>query len=253
VNTGALDVSQFSAGDLVLGIGFVNPFGMAPPDFMAVTVADVPMGRDDNNNCNGDSGGSGSNNCTCNSSGDGDGGGSDGGGNNCTCNSSGDGSDGGGNNCACNSSGDGDGNGGGDGNNGNCNNNAKSAQMDIDWGNSGTTAPFKTLTAADLDLDVTNANIGGKHEIQTNPQTINIKSLSTDVLITGATSGMTLFAIAGQHGRATDNFSSFADFEAALAADLNGTTSALRLTADGAYDAASNTFTAQRITILLSN
>ena len=134
----------------------------------------------------------------------------------------------------------------------NCNN-ANSAQLDIDWGNSGTTAPFKALTAADLDLDVTNANIGDKHEIQTNPQTINIKSLSTDVLITAAGSGMTLFAIAGQHDRATDNFSSFADFEAALAADLNGTTSALRLTADGVYDAASNTFTAQRITILLSN
>jgi hypothetical protein len=34
---------------------------------------------------------------------------------------------------------------------------------------------------------------------------------------------------------------------------LNGTTTALRLTADGTYDAASNTFTARRITILLSN
>jgi hypothetical protein len=41
------------------------------------------------------------------------------------------------------------------------------------------------------------------------------------------------------------------DFEAALAADLDGTTTALRLTADGMYDAASNTFTAQRITVLL--
>jgi hypothetical protein len=35
--------------------------------------------------------------------------------------------------------------------------------------------------------------------------------------------------------------------------DLNGTTTALRLTADGQYDAAGNTFTARRITILLSN
>ena len=227
VNTGALDVSQFSGGDLVLGIGFVNPFGTAPPDFMAVTVADVLMGGN-NNICNGNSGGSGSNNC-CNSSGD----------------NSGDGN-GGGNDCMCN------GNSGGGGNE-NCNDNAKSAQMDIDWGNSGTTVPFKTLTAANLDLDVTNANIGRNHDIQTNPQTIDIKSLSTDVLITGAGSGMTLFAITGQHGRATMNFSSFADFEAALAADLNGTTSALRLTADGVYDAANNTFIAQRITILLSN
>jgi hypothetical protein len=39
----------------------------------------------------------------------------------------------------------------------------------------------------------------------------------------------------------------------ALAADLNGTTTALRLTAQGQYDASTNTFTAQRIAILLSN
>jgi len=55
LNTGALDVSQFAAGDLVVGIGFVNPFGAAPPDFMAVTVADVLMGGNDNT-CNSNSG-----------------------------------------------------------------------------------------------------------------------------------------------------------------------------------------------------
>jgi hypothetical protein len=72
-------------------------------------------------------------------------------------------------------------------------------------------------------------------------------------MIVGAASGMTLFAITGQHGRMTDNFQSFADFEKALAADFDGTTTALRLTAQGQYDASTNTFTAQRITILLSD
>jgi hypothetical protein len=38
-----------------------------------------------------------------------------------------------------------------------------------------------------------------------------------------------------------------------LAADLDGTIKALRLTAQGQYEAATNTFTAQRITILLTN
>lgn len=136
---------------------------------------------------------------------------------------------------------------------GNDNNNGKSAQMDIDWGNSGTTTPFKALSATDLDLDVTNSSIGGKHRIQIDPQDVNIEQLPSDVMIVGATSGMTLFAITGQHGRMTGNFQSFADFEKVLAADLNGTTTALRLTAQGQYDASSNTFTAQRITILLSN
>jgi hypothetical protein len=104
-----------------------------------------------------------------------------------------------------------------------------------------------------LDLDVNNNSIGSKHRIQVDPQDVDIERLSSDVMIVGATSGMTLFAITGRHGRMTDNFQSFTDFEKALAADLNGTTTALRLTAQGQYDATTNTFTAQRITILLSN
>jgi hypothetical protein len=143
----------------------------------------------------------------------------------------------------------GDDNGDNDGND----NSGKGAQLDIDWGNKGTTSPFKALSATNLDLDVANGSIGSKHRIQVDPQDIDIEQLSSDVMIMGATSGMTLFAITGQHGRMTDNFQSFADFEKALAADLNGTTTALRLTAQGQYDATTNTFTAARITILLSN
>ena len=143
----------------------------------------------------------------------------------------------------------GDDNGDNDGND----NSGKGAQLDIDWGNKGTTSPFKALSATNLDLDVANGSIGSKHRIQVDPQDIDIEQLPSDVMIVGATSGMTLFAITGQHGRMTDNFQSFADFEKALAADLNGTTTALRLTAQGQYDATTNTFTAARITILLSN
>ena len=112
---------------------------------------------------------------------------------------------------------------------------------------------FKALDASHLDLDVSNSSIGDHHRIQVDPQNIDITALASDPSIVAASSGMTLFAIAGQHGRTTDNFNTFADFEAALAMDLNGTTTALRLTADGQYDASSNTFTARRITVLLSN
>jgi hypothetical protein len=132
-------------------------------------------------------------------------------------------------------------------------NSGKGAQMDIDWGNAGTTTPFKTLDASHLDLDVANSSIGSHHRIQVDPKDIDITALATDPSIVAASSGMTLFSITGQHGRATNNFFAFADFEAALAKDLDGKTTALRLDADGQYDAASNTFSARRITILLSN
>jgi hypothetical protein len=272
VTTGALDVSQFSMGETLLSIGFVSPFGTAPPDFKAVTVAGVVMGGNDNNNCNtegdgnnncmcnGNSGGDGNNNCMCNGNSGGDGN------NNCMCNGNGGGD--GNNNCMCNGNSGGDGNNncmcngnsGGDGNNNcmcngnnNCVNNAATAELDVDWSNPGTTKPFKSLTATGLDLDVTNSSIGSDHEIEMPSQTVDIESLATDVSIAGAGSGMTLFVINRGNGRETDSFGSFADFEGALSADLNGTTTALRLTAEGVYDAAGRTFTAQRITILLSN
>jgi hypothetical protein len=292
VRTGALDVSPFSVGQALLGIGFVGPFGKTPPDFNAVTLANVVMGNNDNNNCNGNSGGSGNNNCVCNDNSggsnnnncvcndnsggsgnnncmcNGDSGGS--GNNNCMCNGNSSGNDncmcngnsgGSGNdNCMCNGNSGGsgndncmcNGNSGGSGNN-NCVNNPASAELDIDWSNPGTTKPFKSLTATALDLDVTNSNIGSDHEIEMPSQNLDIKSLGTDVSIAGAGSNMTLFAINRGNGREIDNFASFADFEAALSADLNGTTTASRLTAEGVYDVGSNTFTAQRVTILLSN
>jgi hypothetical protein len=262
VTTGALDVSQFAIGGSMLGIGFVSPFGKAPPDFTAVTIANGTIGK--NVNCNGNSDG-GSNNCTCNgNSGDGgnnncmcNGNSSDGGNNNCMCN--GNSGDGGNNNCMCNgNSGDGGSNNctcngnSSDGGNNNCIN-AQAAQLDIDWGNSGTATPFKTLAPTGLDLDRSNASIGSNHEIETDQGNINIESMAVDVSITGSSSGMDLFSITRQRGQATDSFGSFSEFEAALAADLDGTTMALRLTAEGQFNAASNTFTAQRITILLSN
>jgi hypothetical protein len=185
LGTGNLNLAPFTVGGSLLGIGLVAPFGGAPPDFNAITLANGSQGDIDDNDDDND-------------------------------------------------------------------NSGKGAQMDIDWGKSGTTAPFKTLDATHLDLDVSNSSIGSHHRIQVDPQDIDITALASDPSIVSA-SGMTQFAITGQHGRATDNFSSFADFESALATDLNGTTTALRLTADGQYDAASNTFSARRITILLSN
>jgi hypothetical protein len=185
LSTGNLSLTPFTVGSSLLGIGFVAPFGGAPPDFNAMTLAGGSQGDIDDNDDDND-------------------------------------------------------------------NSGKGAQMDIDWGKSGTTAPFKTLDATHLDLDAANSSIGSHHRIQVDPQDIDITALASDPSIVAA-GGMSEFAITGQHGRATDNFSSFADFESALATDLNGTTTALRLTADGQYDAASNTFSARRITILLSN
>ena len=50
-----------------------------------------------------------------------------------------------------------------------------------------------------------------------------------------------------------ENFNTFADFVAQLAADLTGTTGVVAVTAAGRYDSTTNMFTATRITVLLGN
>src|SRR5882757_9216166 len=66
-------------------------------------------------------------------------------------------------------------------------NRGKGAQMDIDWGNSGTTAPFKALDASHLDLDVSNSSIGDHHRIQVDSQDIDITALASDPSIVAST------------------------------------------------------------------
>jgi hypothetical protein len=185
--THALDLTSFTLGSSMLGIGLVSPFGAAPPDFSALTLAQQSAGNDGDDNDQGDG------------------------------------------------------------------SRGKGAQLDIDWGKSGTSAPFKALDAQHLDLDVDNASIGGHHRIQVDPQDVDIRSLTSDPSIVGAASSTTQFSITREHGGDTDNFHAFSDFEAALAQDLDGTTKALRMTAQGQYDAATNVFTARSINIQLGD
>jgi hypothetical protein len=79
-----------------------------------------------------------------------------------------------------------------------------------------------------------------------------VRALGQNLDLVAAT-GAARFAISGMHGRQTDNFESFGDFEAAVNSALTGGTPALRITADGEFDAAGDVFTARRITLLLSN
>jgi hypothetical protein len=187
LGTGSLDLTPFAIGQPALGIGFVASFGAAPPDFMAVTLANSinrgPGGDDHGEDMPGDAG----------------------------------------------------------------------AKLEIEWGDAGATAPFKTLDATHLDLDIANAGISGDHKIEMDPQNIDLTTLASDPSIIADPSGMTLFAIAHRKSRSIDNFNAFADFETALAADLNGTVTALKLTAAGQYSATDNSFTARGIVIVLND
>jgi hypothetical protein len=189
VSTGNLPLTGFTVNNPAQGIGFIAPFGAAPPDFNAVTLA------------NGQS-------------------------------QTGPGSDG---------SGLGE-------------DDSAQAKLEIDWGTTGATLPFKTLDSAHLDLDIANSGIGKRHTIEQEPMEIDLKTLASDPSIVPDASATTLlFSIAHQQSNGIDNFNTFADFETRLAADLNGTVAALGMFAEGSYDATSNTFTARHLVVLLND
>lgn len=127
------------------------------------------------------------------------------------------------------------------------------AELTIDWGIAGTTAPFTTLDPGHLDLDVANSSIGTRHRIETEHSAIDLKALASDPSIIAAVTDKTLFAISHQLSHSIDNFNGFADFEAKLNADLNGTVTAVGLTAEGQYDAAANVFAATHMVVMLND
>jgi hypothetical protein len=191
IATGNLPLDAFAVGGPAQSIGFVAPFGGAPPDFSAKTLSNSTSSADGGN------------------------GGDDQGGMN-------DGSH-------------------------------DSAELQIDWGKTGTTLPFKVLDAAHLDLDIANASIGEHHRIDAEPANIDLKTLASDPSILPDAGATSLFAIGHAQSHRIENFNSFAGFEAALATELNGTVAALRLVAAGRYDSVANTFTARHLAVQLND
>jgi hypothetical protein len=128
------------------------------------------------------------------------------------------------------------------------------AQLVIDWGAAGTATPFMALNSADLDLDIHNAGIGQRHQIDIGAQSVDLTGLQADPLIVpDGTATRIVYAIGHASTLSVDNFHTFAAFVAALQSDLNGTTLAYNLTAEGHFAAADGTFTARAITVYLNN
>lgn len=124
----------------------------------------------------------------------------------------------------------------------------------VDWshGGSGTAFPGLSMSASSLGLDL--GGVGTLHFVQVGPGRINLLTLASAPQIVAPASGTdSWYAIGHVHSRAIDNYSSFADFIAALAGDMQGTTTALALTAEGSYDSAANSFTARHLAVLISD
>lgn len=123
------------------------------------------------------------------------------------------------------------------------------ATVTLGWGLDGTTAPFSASSATGLTVDLENdlrgvIELGARH--------VDVTSLASLTLAPAATGELT-FGIAHRVSQQVDNFSSFADFAAALDTELDGTTAMYRLVAGGTFDAATGAFTVRRLLVVLGD
>jgi hypothetical protein len=130
------------------------------------------------------------------------------------------------------------------------------AQLAVSFGMSGSSSGFTTVSATELVLNLAASPSGSVHAIRIGPELIDLTTLAASPTIVPSTTGMGPFGIRVTQSGSADRlmvFDSYAAFEAALATALTGSTSVLKVVANGSYDATSNTFTAAGIGVLLQN
>jgi hypothetical protein len=120
----------------------------------------------------------------------------------------------------------------------------------LSWESGSTTAIAPSSTS----LQVSVAGVGFWHFVQDGPLQTDLGTLTTPLTVVPSTTAGNLGYSIGTWGQfKTSNFDTFADFETALAADLNGTTPVQGLMATGSYDSATATFTATHIVVVLGS
>ncbi len=128
------------------------------------------------------------------------------------------------------------------------------SQLLLNWSGGGSSAAFPGLTSGSTALDLSLDAAGMVHFLQTGPVHVDLLTLAAAPQIVGdAMASDTAYVIGHAHARHIENYQGFGDFITALAGDLTGTQTVLGIAASGRYDAASNTFTADQLAVLLKD
>jgi hypothetical protein len=136
------------------------------------------------------------------------------------------------------------------------------ARLQVDWTSTGTTAPFATLTASGLTIDLGNAKLNSG-VIRIGSESIDLKSLAASPTIVPQTAPapsaglpatfLPLFAIGNLSAANTTSISvynAFSDFATQLPKSIVAATPALHFVATGVYNRGNNTFTASSIDVV---
>lgn len=121
------------------------------------------------------------------------------------------------------------------------------AVLGIGWGSAGTTAPFLSMSATGLVLDLDNPSIGGRHALRVGMRFVDLLTLPMPPTLAPPTAGRAIYGISV--GGDIRLFTTFEEFSAELGLALSGGRAALALTASGSYDSASATLHATHIAV----
>lgn len=119
--------------------------------------------------------------------------------------------------------------------------------LGIGWGISGTTAPFSSMSATGLVLDVHNPSIGERHHLVTDMRVVDLTTLPMSPTLAPPPDGRAIYGIS--IGADIKLFATFADFSAELASQLGGGRHAIALAAAGRYEASNATLYANHIAV----
>ena len=129
---------------------------------------------------------------------------------------------------------------------------AINAELVLDWGSAGVVAPFTVISSAELDLQYAGGSAGPRHQITVGPDVYPLTTLTSTVVIIPSSASTLVYSIAHAATATVENFNSFAAFAKALQAELNGTTVATSMTAEGIYTPNGTTFSATGIIVSLN-
>jgi hypothetical protein len=122
------------------------------------------------------------------------------------------------------------------------------------WSEPGPTAPFATLTNAQMLINQATLQASVQHVIRVGFETIDPSTLTAGLQIVPDTAATNPdFAIGHLKSRTIDNFNTFNDFVTALTTDLDGTTGVVQLAADGPYAAATGVLSVDQMIVIVNN
>jgi hypothetical protein len=125
------------------------------------------------------------------------------------------------------------------------------AELVVDWAG-GTATPF-TVANAVIDLDVHNAGIGPRHQIQIGSQVVDVTKLSSSPMISPNTIGSTtVFSIGHSASSTVESFNTYDVFIAKVQNELSSAR-ATGMTAVGQYTVSTSAFSATSITLFLND